>query len=61
MILDPDACIPDAGFFPDGPTDGRTDKPILGVGYIQQGRSSKEKLNFFQLTADLGVRKTWGQ
>ena len=27
-----DACVHDAGFFPDGRTDGRTDKPILGVG-----------------------------
>ena len=37
MILDPYACISDAGFFPDqrtnGQTDERTDKPILGVGW----------------------------
>ena len=29
MILDPDACFHDAGFF----RVGRTDKPILGVGF----------------------------
>ena len=34
MILDPYACISDAGFFPDRRTDERTDKPILGVGYL---------------------------
>ena len=26
MILDPDACISDAGFFPDGRTDERTSR-----------------------------------
>ena len=46
MILDPDACIHDAGFFPDGPTNGRTDKPILGVGYVAL---SKMKKSYFQL------------
>ena len=36
-ILYPDTCIHDAGFFPDGRTNERTNvrtnKPILGVGY----------------------------
>ena len=32
MILDPEACISDAGFFRVGRTNGRTYKPILGVG-----------------------------
>ena len=31
MIFDPNACIYDAANL--SPTDGRTDKPILGVGY----------------------------
>ena len=34
MIFDLDACICDAGFFRVGPTDGRTNKPILGVGLL---------------------------
>ena len=32
MIQDLDACTSDAGFFRVGRTEGRTDKPILGVG-----------------------------
>ena len=34
MILDPEACISDAGFFSVGRTNGRTDKAILGVGRV---------------------------
>ena len=34
MILDPEACISNAGFFSVGRTNGRTDKAILGVGYV---------------------------
>ena len=34
MIFDPDACICDVGFFPDGRTNERTNKAILGVGYV---------------------------
>ena len=34
MILYPDTCIHDTGFFRVGRTDGPTDKPILGVGLI---------------------------
>ena len=33
QVLDPDVCIYDAAnFVTDGRTNGRTDKPILGVG-----------------------------
>ena len=35
MILDPDAYISEEGFFPDGRTNGRTDKVILGVGLLK--------------------------
>ena len=34
MIFDLDVYICDAGFFRVGPTDQRTDKPTLGVGWI---------------------------
>ena len=34
MILDPYACISDAGFF-SGRTDERTNKAILGVGFLE--------------------------
>ena len=34
MIFDLDACMCDAGFFRVGRTNERTDKPILGVGFV---------------------------
>ena len=38
QVLDPDVCIYDAAnFVTDGRTNGRTDKPILGVGYVPRG------------------------
>ena len=47
QVLDPDVCIYDAAnFVTDGRTNGRTDKPILGVGYVAL---SKMKKSYFQL------------
>ena len=38
MIFDPDACICDAGFFPDGRTDGRTNEQADSRSWISKSK-----------------------
>ena len=47
MILDPEACISDAGFFSVGPTNGRTDEQADSRSWIQMLFLSYKMLSFF--------------